>query len=180
MAMDLSAKGMENALRLTVPLALLGLLFLLSVTALPYPPAVGPIRPALILMAVYYWSIFRPTMMPPFLCFGTGLLLDIVLGLPMGVNAIVFTLVQWIVRDQRKFLMAQAYMTTWAVFVLVAFLSLMLQWALYGLVDMAWPPLPPVLLSALATALLFPVVSIFLVLAHRMLPMASGTRMDAI
>ncbi len=171
MALDFSIKGFENGLRFLVPLSLLAVLFLLSVTALSIPYA-GSVRPALVLIAVYYWSIFRPTLMPPFLCFLIGLLLDIVSGLPMGVNAIVFTLVQWIVRDQRKFLMAQAYMTTWAVFILVAMGAIFLQWGLYGLVRLQWSPVTPVLVSAGVTILLFPVVTFFLILSHRALPVS--------
>ncbi|HEY8189244.1 MAG TPA: rod shape-determining protein MreD, partial [Micavibrio sp.] len=161
MALDLSIKGFENGLRLLVPMALLAALFLLSVAALPVPHA-GPVKPAFILMAVYYWSIFRPTLMPPSLCFFTGLLLDIISGLPLGVNAIIFTLVQWIVRDQRRFLMAQAYVTTWAVFILVALGATFLQWGLYGLIRLRWSPVAPVLISVGATTLLFPVVTFFL------------------
>lgn len=169
MNIDLSVKGLENGFRLLVPVALLGLLFLLNVTALPLP-IVGPVKPALILMAVYYWSIYRPTLMPPFLCFLIGLTLDIVSYLPLGVNAIVFTLVQLIVRDQRKFLMGQAYITIWAVFAFVAFGATMVQWLLYGWVNGHLAPAIPVLISVAATILLFPVITLFLILTHRILP----------
>lgn len=169
MNIDISAKGIENGFRLLVPVGLLALLFLLSVTALPLPK-VGPVKPALILMAVYYWSIYRPTLMPPSLCFLIGLTLDILSFLPLGVNAIVFTLVQLIVRDQRKFLMGQAYITIWAVFAFVAFGSSTLQWLLYGWVNDQLAPALPVLISVAATVLLFPVVTIFLILTHRILP----------
>lgn len=169
MALDLSIKGFENGIRLLVPMALLAILFLLSVTSMSIPYA-GSVRPALVLIAVYYWSIFRPTLMPPFLCFLVGLLLDIISGLPLGIHAIIFTLVQWTVRDQRKFLMAQAYMTTWAVFILVALGATFLQWGLYGLVRLQWSPVMPVLVSVGVTILLFPVVTFFLILSHRILP----------
>jgi len=169
MSMNLSAKWFENGVRLLAPLGLLALLFLISVTKIPVPRA-GQIEPAFLLMAVYYWSIYRPTLMPPWVCFFIGLLLDFLVGMPPGVNAIIFTLVQWIVRDQRKFLMGQPYITIWAVFALVAGLSLSLQWGLYGLVEFRWAPFTPVMLSIAATFLLFPVITLFLILAHRMLP----------
>lgn len=169
MAIDLSIKGFENALRLMVPMLLFVVLFFLSVTALPVP-GLGAVKPALMLMAVYYWSIYRPTLTPPFLCFAIGLLLDFMTGLPLGVNAIMLTLVQWIVRDQRKFLMGQAYFTIWAVFALVATLALLMQWGMYGVVNMVWSPLAPVMFSLLSTILLFPVVTLLLIGVHRILP----------
>lgn len=170
MALDLSIKRFESGLRLLAPITLLLFLFMLSVTALPLP-RIGQIKPALLLMTIYYWSIYRPTIMPPWLCFVTGLLLDFLSGLPLGVNAIIFTLVQWVVRDQRKFLMGQPYITIWGVFVLVAIISSMIQWFLYGFVDFRWAPLVPVMISIASTVLLFPAVTLALILIHRILPM---------
>jgi len=169
MATDLSAKGFENGLRLLAPALLLVVLFLLSVTALPVP-RFGPVKPALLLMAIYYWSIYRPTITPPWLCFSIGLLLDFVSGLPLGVNAIVLTLVQMIVRDQRRFLMGQPYITIWAVFSLVVALAAALQWALYGLVNFHWAPPMPIMMNLIASVFLFPAVTLLLILVHRVLP----------
>ncbi len=169
MAIDLSLKGLENGIRLMVPLLLLAVLFLFSVTALPWS-VMGTVKPQLVLAAVYYWAIYRPTLVPPYLCFAIGLMIDIVSGLPLGLNAVVLTLVQWVVRDQRQFLMAQAYLTIWAIFILIGFLALFLEWAMFGLVQMMWTPVLPVMLSAAATVLLFPVVTFFLVMTHRILP----------
>lgn len=169
MSAHLSYKSFENALRLLVPFCLLAFLFLLSVTRIPVPH-LSQIKPAFVLMAVYYWSVYRPTLMPPWVCFCLGLLLDFVMATPLGVNAIIFTLVQWSVRDQRRFLMGQAYITIWAVFALVVALSMSLQWALCGLVGFQWVSFAPVALSMVATFLLFPVVILFLILVHRALP----------
>ncbi len=169
MAVDFSVKGLENALRLSVPLLFLAGLFVLSVVSLPLPD-IGVARPGLLVMAVYYWSVYRPTLMPPYLCFMAGLLLDFLIGLPLGVNAVILTLVQWIVRDQRRFLMGQAYIVIWLVFALVAFTTQFMQWGMYGLVHMQWAPVLPQILAAVATTLLFPVVTLFLILIHRVLP----------
>lgn len=164
-------RSVENGFRLLVPVALLAFLFLLSVVALPFP-VVHSIKPAWVLMAIYYWSVFRPTLMPPSLCFFTGLLLDFISGLPLGVNAVIFTLAQWVVRDQRRFLMGQAFFTIWCVFALVAGLSLVLQWGLYGLVQFTWTSLTPVMVNLLATILLFPLVSLAMLAVHKILPEA--------
>jgi len=172
MSAGFSMRNVENGFRLLVPLALLAFLFLLSIVSLPFP-VVHAIKPAWILMVIYYWSIFRPTLMPPSLCFFTGLLLDLVSGLPLGVYAIIFTLVQWIVRDQRRFLMGQAYFTIWCVFSLVAGLSLIVQWALYGFVQSQWMSLTPVMINVLATIFLFPLVTILMLAVHKVLPEAS-------
>jgi rod shape-determining protein MreD len=169
MALDFSAKGLENGLRLLAPATLLFAMFMLSVSALPLPH-IGPIKPLWLLMLVYYWSIYRPAIMPPWLCFMMGLLFDFFSGLPLGGNAAIFTLVQMIVRDQRRFLMGQPYITIWAVFSLVATLTLFSQWSLYGLVSNGFAPVTPVAVSLIATIALFPLVTLLLIVVHRVLP----------
>ncbi|MDB5490874.1 MAG: mreD [Micavibrio sp.] len=170
MAINLSFKGLENALRLMVPVIFLAFLFMLSVVALPIPQ-IGHIKPAYILMTIYYWSIFRPTLVPPWICFFVGLLLDLLSNLTPGVNAVIFTLVQWVVRDQRQFLMGQPYIVLWFVFAFVTACAHMMQWGMYGLAaGLQWAPLLPVGISMAATFLLFPVISLVLILIHRVLP----------
>jgi rod shape-determining protein MreD len=165
-------KNIQDAARLAAPQVLLGLMVVLSVLSLPVPHA-GEVRPSLVLMTVYYWAIYRPTLVPPALCFTVGLLLDILSGMPLGLNALTLVAVQWIVRDQRRFLMGQPYMAIWAVFGLVAMLTAGLQWGLYGLLHQAWTPLLPLAASVVFSLLLFPLVTLLLIFVHRLLPVAS-------
>lgn len=165
-------KRAEDAGRLMAPHALLFLLLLLSVAALPLPSWAG-VKPNFLLMAVYYWAIYRPTLLPPMLCFLMGVVVDSLSGMPVGINAFVLVVAQWIVRDQRRFLMGQPYGTIWAVFGLVSAVAAAVQWGLYGLAHMNWGPPLPVLSGTLLGVFLFPPVSLLLVCAHRMLPVAS-------
>ena len=164
-----SRRGLETIFRLLIVYAMLGLLFLLNLTAVPVPHA-GLIKPHLVLMAVYYWAIFRPTLIPTWLCFIVGILLDILSGMPPGLQAFVLVVTQSLVRDQRKFLMAQPYISIWAIFGLVVAMAAAIQWVLYGLAnDMQWLALTPLAASVLVTFCLFPVVSLALIATHRML-----------
>ncbi len=169
---DLSFNKAENAGRLLVPHLLLLALLLMNITALPLLPT-GAVKPQFVLMAVYYWAIYRPTLLPPVFCFMIGLVMDVLSGMPPGINALILVMTQWLVRDQRRFMMGQPYSTIWAVFGLVCILALGIQWALYGLVHMHWSPLLPVFSGGLLSMLLFPFITLLLVAAHRMLPVAS-------
>lgn len=162
----------ENTGRLMVPHLLLAILLLVNIVALPLLPTAA-MKPQFVLMAIYYWAIYRPTLLPPVFCFVLGLIMDILSGMPPGVNALIFVMTQWIVRDQRRFMMGQPYSTIWAVFGLVSALAVMVQWGMYGLVEMHWGPLLPVMGSALVSMFLFPFVTLLLILTHRMLPVAS-------
>lgn len=169
---DFTVKGIENAGRLLVPHLLLLVLLLLNIVALPLLPT-GAMKPQFVLMAVYYWAIYRPTLLPPLFCFIVGLLIDILSGMPPGVNALIFVMTLWIVRDQRRYLMGQSYGTIWAVFGLVSVIAVTIQWGMYGLTSMQWAPFIPVLGGALTTVFLFPFITLLLIVTHRMLPVAS-------
>ena len=169
--MAFEPRRMENIVRLMVPQALLILLLFLNMASVPLPYA-GLVKAHFVLMAVYYWSIYRPGLVPPFLCFALGLAMDVIGGAALGLNALVFILVQWIVRDQRRFLMGQPYIVIWAIFGLVALCATVLQWGLNGLAGgMQWPELLPVIAGTMVSLPLFPLVTLILVLTHRLLPM---------
>ena len=157
-----------------VPHILLLFLLLLSFVSLPLP-YLGASRPCLVLIFVYYWSIYRPTLVPPVLCFALGIAMDILSGGPLGLNALVLVAVQWVVRGQRRFLMGQPYTTTWAVFTVILVFSALAQWGLYGLAHMQWPLLTPVAGSVALSLLLFPFITFIFVMIHRILPVASRT-----
>ncbi len=148
-------------------------LFLMNLIALPVP-YLGLVKAQFFLMAIYYWSIYRPTLLPTWLCFGLGLVLDAVMGMPLGMQSLAFVLVHGIVRDQRRFLTGQNYISVWAAFVLVVLAATLLQWMLYGFVNgRVWTA--PVSLTAniVMTLFLFPAVSLGLTATHRMLPVAT-------
>ncbi len=164
-----SKRGLETIFRLIIAYALLAALFLLNLTALPVPHA-GLIKPHLVLMAVYYWAIFRPTLIPTWLCFVVGILLDILSGMPPGLQAFILVIAQSLVRDQRKFLMAQPYISVWAIFGVVVAMAATIQWCLFGIANnFQWPAMMPAAASVAVTFCLFPVVSMALIMTHRML-----------
>lgn len=168
---DFSLGNVTALLRLAVPQLLLFLLLILNLMALPIPYA-GSVKPMLVMMAVYYWSIYRPTLVPPWLCFGVGLLMDILSGMPPGLNAGILVALQWLVRDQRRFLMGQPYITIWAVFGFVMLVTALAEWVLFGLA-LDWAPIMPVMAAVLLSLFLFPIVTLLLVFTHRLLPVPS-------
>ncbi|MFN3826905.1 MAG: rod shape-determining protein MreD [Micavibrio sp.] len=160
--------------RLVLAYGLIALLFLLNLTALPIPHA-GMVKPHLFLMVVYYWAIFMPRLIPTWLCFLAGVLLDILSGMPTGLQAFILVIVQSLVRDQRKFLMAQPYISIWAIFGFVVAMAAGLQWLMYGMAqDFQWLPIMPAAVSALVTFCLFPLVTIGLIAIHRLLSPAQA------
>lgn len=170
---EFSFRKLDDILRLAVPQLVFAFLFLASAIAWPFVNDAA-FKPNFVLMALYYWAIYRPTIVPPAFCFVAGLLMDILTGVPVGLHAALYVLIQWLVCSQRRFLMGQPYLTTWFVFGLVMFGYLFLQWGLMGLSHFQWSYSNDLLIQAGVTFLMFPFVTMVLVLAHRVLPVGSS------
>lgn len=129
----------------------------------------GEVRPVFVLTAVYYWAVYRPSMLPPLGTFLSGLALDLLTGGPLGLQAFVLLAVRMLVTGQQKLLLAQQFGVVWACFGLVALAAGLVQWLVYALILWHVPVLKPVLINAALSALLFPAVVLPLFLLNRAL-----------
>lgn len=147
----------ERMARLSLTLGIIFMLLLLS--AFPFKiGGFGEIRPQFLLIAVYYWAIFRPHMLTPTGTFATGLLQDLLSGYPLGMNAAVLVLTQMVMKPQRKFMLGQHFVVIWAAMQLVALSAGMLQWAAFSLFEWHLMSVKSVLTSALMTGMVFPLL----------------------
>lgn len=160
--------------RMSAAYVLLAMLFLLNVISVPYPMSVffkGP----LILMAIYYWAIYRPTLIPPWLVFLGGILADILTGIPyLGLSAVLFLICRMAVMEQRRFLMGQGFVMVWIGFAIVNVLFHLVQFLVFSLLNLQFVPVEkaaPVLLMGM---LLFPVIHVLLYASHKILPEPEG------
>ncbi|VAV97485.1 hypothetical protein MNBD_ALPHA02-2506 [hydrothermal vent metagenome] len=84
--------------------------------------------PYLSLAAVYYWSIFKPRLLPVSVLFILGLLQDILSGGPLGMTALLFILVRiFVIRQGSRFL-EREFLFNWLFFIFVALLFGFLTW----------------------------------------------------
>ncbi len=64
---------------------------------LPYQiPLLGPVFPAMTLVVVYFWSIYRPELLPAAAVFLVGFFQDVLSGAPLGLSSFVLLLVHWV------------------------------------------------------------------------------------
>jgi rod shape-determining protein MreD len=143
-------------LRRTALLAL-QVFFLILLSIFPFKMLhFAEVRPAFLLMAVYYWSVFRPQLMSPAGAFAAGMLLDLLCAGPLGLNALTLLGMQALTGRQRKFLSGQSFVVLWLCFFLMAALACFFQWTVFSLFDLRLSPLRPLLVSAALTGLFFP------------------------
>lgn len=154
--------------RIAIVLVVVFILIILSATPF-HLGKFDQIRPYFLLIAVYYWAVIRPTTLPPLPTFITGIILDLLTGYPLGMNALTLVAAQWVTRTQRRFLAGQPFMVIWAGFALEALLAGILQWTVFSLFNTSLMSIASPLISVLMTAVLFPLVVLPLAAANKML-----------
>lgn len=135
-------------------------LMLAMAAAVPlHVPGYAPVAPAVTLIAIYYWTIFRPELMPAPAVFAIGLFQDILSGTPLGVNALVMLLVFAVVLGQRRFFLGKSFLVMWWGFALVVAGALAAVWMVLSSLDgTVLDPLPAVF-QGMVTLAVFPVLT---------------------
>lgn len=148
-------RKMDRATRLAVPFATTLVCAVLAKVPQALPD-LAPIAPVLPLVAVYFWTIFQPRLLPPVAAFAAGLLYDAVTGQPFGLYAGLFTAVHWLVSEQHRHLLGQTVAVLWASFALIAAATIGSGWLLAAIFhwSLADPLLP--FCQAAATGFSFP------------------------
>lgn len=113
--------------------------FLITVTLIvagmvPLPAsAASGVWPALPLVAVYYWCVHKPELMPIWIVFVLGLIQDVLSGGLIGVHAISLLCVYAFISWQRRVFTGAPFTLVWCVFIVVAGVALTLEWLLHCL-----------------------------------------------
>lgn len=107
----------------TVALVVIGLIPLRVVS-------IGDIAPSLPIISVFYWTLYRPDLLPVAAVFAIGLLHDALAGTPFGLHAAVFVAAHGFIQTQRRFLHGKPFLLVWLAFVLVALLAELVGWLL--------------------------------------------------
>jgi len=148
---------------------LMFVLFLLNTISIATPIS-GTIDVPFIIMVLYYWSIYRPTLIPPLLVFAVGVCFDLLSGWPVGLSSFIFLLLRHVIVSQRVFLTGQPFTVVWIGFMMAGLGAISLQWLLFGLTRLQWGGIDPVIITSFVAIMLFPFVSLVLHFSHKVLP----------
>ena len=142
------------AWRALVPTLSIVMLLILMTAPVVLP---WPALPQLGLIAVFVWATFQPGLMPPWLGFAIGLVADLLFGLPLGVEALLFAMTALFVRLFERRFGHHNFSFDWLVFSGVAVMHAVIGWQLLQLAGVEGP-LPPLLLQALTTTAVYPLI----------------------
>lgn len=132
-------------------------------------PAQAQLLEALAIACVCFWSVFRPSCMPPALVFALGLLVDLLGFGPLGINVLTLLIAHGLALRWRRFLTRQGFLLVWLVFVAVALGAAVLQWGLTCALTLRLLSPVPVLFQAALAAGLYPPLAVLLTRAHQAL-----------
>ena len=91
------------------------------------------IFPMLNIIVVFYWTVYRPDLVPPVILFLIGLIDDVVMGTPLGLMASVFVLLYGVTLTQRQFFIGKPFYVTWLGFSIISAFCICLIWVLVAL-----------------------------------------------
>ena len=159
-------RQLDIAARYTFPSG--SLVFGLFVIGMPFGiPGQAELWPVYTLACVYFWSLYRPASLPAPVVVLAGVLLGL-LGLsPFGLWAVLLLVLQGVVLAVRRRLAPQSFFLTWLAFCGLAVTIAALAWLLESLLTLKMLPVQPLLIEALFSVGLYPVVAGFFIRAHR-------------
>jgi len=119
-------------------------------------PDFSPVMPWLALIAVYYWSVHRPDLMPAAAVFAVGLFHDLAAGTALGVGILILLLVHALIAAQRRFFISRSFLVVWVGFGFVAFGAAILLWLFNAVLAGALIDPRPALFQFLTTLAAYP------------------------
>lgn len=128
------------------------------------------IKPLFTCLAVFYWSVYRPTLVPLWLAFFLGLVIDLYSGYPLGLNALGLTLLRAFITGQRRHFLGQPFINILLGFSLAVLLYYVLYWCVMGIMDGVFASAVPLLVKVLSSIVLFSPFVLIMRILHRALP----------
>jgi rod shape-determining protein MreD len=123
--------------------------------------------PAITLPCVFFWSLFRPSAMPPPAVFLIGLFLDLLGYLPIGAGVLTLLVLHGFTVRWRRFLTRQGFAVVWISFAGMAAGAAALFWALASVLTFRLLPTGPAVFLFVLTIAVYPAIAILFTGAHR-------------
>ena len=162
-------QNLDLAARRLTPFLLSLVLVILNLVPL-HLPSYATISPNFALMAIYYWALHRPSLLPSGAVFIVGLLQDFLSGGPIGQNAAILVVVYIIAVSQARFFYGKSFFVVWWGFMVVAAAALIIEWAINVAITETIISPGPAYYKYIATIALYPVVAWLFARIQRTLP----------
>ncbi len=146
---------LDQLARSSAPVAVAVILLLATALPMGFAAHQGGL-PLTALASVFFWTLYRPGLMPPWVVFGLGVLADLLTAAPLGVSALILLLLHGGVLTQRRALAKQSFLIVWIGFALFAATLLALNWGMRTLLSLTIQPIAPGLFECGMTIAAYP------------------------
>ncbi|MFZ5834303.1 MAG: rod shape-determining protein MreD [Pseudomonadota bacterium] len=135
-------------------------------------PGFSTVAPLFSVVAIFFWVVSRPNLMPPAAVFAVGLLQDILSGGPIGLWALTLLIVQYLTFSMRRFIIGQSFVMGWIGFTTTVLGAAGMAWTgaciYYGVIF----SVIPISVQAALTILVYPALTWILVGVSKWMPQA--------
>jgi len=128
--------------------------------------------PELGVIAAFFWAVYAPALFPPAAIFSLGLVQDFASGGPLGFWAIIYLAVYGFTLSQRVFFIGRSVLGVWLGFCVVSALTAIVIWLLASTIYNRWISPGEILLQAVVTALVFPLIGPLYMMLRRLMTTA--------
>lgn len=136
-------------------------------------PHLAEIGPNFALLAVFYWAVHRPAVLPALAVFVLGILSDLLGAAPLGVGTTVLLGVHAVTVSQRRLLLGQSFLVVWTGFMVICAGAFAVTWAMSSLLAGAPIDARAAVFAALLNLAIYPVMGFLFAHTQRsLLPQA--------
>ena len=114
--------------------------------------------PLFAVIAVYYWGLFRPTLLPNWFLFVIGLLQDALSGMALGTSSLIFIVFRLVVMSQRRVFSREQFWAMWLGFALMSVAVFFGYWLISSFVFQAFIPLSSGVIQWAITSAIYPLI----------------------
>ncbi len=91
-------------------------------------PGLGHVMPLLPTVPIFYWGMSHAREMPYWFVFMIGMVMDAVMGTPMGLTSLVYMAFMLLLHAQRKYIHREGFVVKWGYFALLLGATGSLNW----------------------------------------------------
>ncbi len=138
------------------------LVAILLLVCLKPPTGFGISLPMLVVICVYYWSVYNNKVFSEYQIFLVGLLSDIFFGNPLGSGPLLMLLLRFVALRVSSVIKPSTFIIGWFLASLVFLIFIIINWIFLYLYYMKFPSVENFILQFLLTISIYPAMSIIL------------------
>ena len=126
--------------------------------------------PPFSLMAIYYWGLFRESLMPFWFVFLLGLLQDALLWSPLGASSLTFLLFRMLVLGQKRLLTRDTFWSLWMGYAVLSLFACLVFWMAVSYAATQWLPAESGLMQWVVGAACYPFMHLLFTRIYKHIP----------